>query len=95
MNTEEVQAILATLPEARVTEEAMKKRIASVRYLRDELTTICVITLDNGFKVIGHSTPAKAGNFNAEVGEHYAYDNAFRQLWQFFGFLLVEQSFTQ
>jgi hypothetical protein len=90
MNSEEVQTILEKSPGPRVTEEHIKKLIKHVRYYRDDFTTIAVLTLKNGFKVIGHSTPASTENFDTGVGQHYAYENAFRQIWQLEGYLLKE-----
>ena len=91
MQTTELEDKLSTLAAPRVTKEAIEKRIANVRYLRDETTTICIIVLDNGFKSIGTSTPASSENFREDIGQHYAYEDAFRPLWKLFGFALVEQ----
>lgn len=74
----------------RVTEESIKAKIDDVRYTYHATTTICVITMKNGFKFIGSSTPAASANFDAEIGERYAYDNAFRQIWTHEGYLLRE-----
>lgn len=54
-------------------------------------TTICVVTMKNGFIVIGHSTPASQANFNAEFGKKLAYENCIRQLWPLMGFELRSQ----
>jgi hypothetical protein len=51
-------------------------------------TTLCMIVMKNGFRVIGHSTPASPANFDFELGKKLAYDNAFRQLWPLMGFML-------
>lgn len=91
MTFEEAQAKVATLQHPRVTKEYMEAKIYNVDYLNSGMTTICIITMSNGFKVIGHSTPASSENFDADVGRAYAYDNAFRQLWQLEGYLLREK----
>lgn len=78
----------------RVTEQSINDKIAAIGYTRDHDTTICIITMKNGFRFIGHSTPASTENFNAEVGERYAYDNAFKQIWTHEGYLLREQLFS-
>jgi hypothetical protein len=75
----------------RVSLESMRQRIAKTEYLRHDLTTICILTLVNGFKVIGHSTPASGLNFNEQLGQEFAYENAVRQLWQLEGYLLRER----
>lgn len=52
--------------------------------------TVCILTTKAGFTVIGHSAPASPENFNAELGQQLAYENAFRQLWPLFAFALLE-----
>lgn len=54
--------------------------------------THCRIILDNGFSVSGESACVNAENYNQEIGERIAYNNAFRQLWPLFGFLLAEKN---
>lgn len=87
---EEAQAIVAHKQHRKVSKESIEARIKGVSYIYDDTTTICMITMKNGFKVFGHSTPADPRNHDAAVGRRYAYDNAFRQLWQLEGYLLVE-----
>lgn len=74
----------------RVTEESIKEKIADVKYWSHGLTTICIITMKNGFRFTGTSTPAHANNYDSKIGERYAYDNAFRQIWTHEGYLLRE-----
>ena len=47
--------------------------------------------LDNGFSVSGESACVNPENYNQQIGEKIAFDNAFRQLWPLFGFLLAEK----
>lgn len=53
--------------------------------------TICVVYLGNGWAEVGHSAPADAENFDAELGKKFAKENAIRKLWPLFGFALREQ----
>ncbi len=55
------------------------------------LMTICVLVMQNGFTVIGTSSPAAPENFNADLGKKFARDNALRQLWPLMGFSLRER----
>ncbi|WP_245295860.1 Gp49 family protein [Methylobacterium sp. C1] len=87
----ETQAIVETKTAPRVTEASIKAKIADVEYFRVRHLTICIITLRNGFFVEGHSAPAAPENYDQQVGERYAYENAFRQLWPLEGYLLREQ----
>lgn len=88
MSLEQAKAEVATKKLPRVTEDSIKARIADVVYLNHNHLTICIITMQNGFMVHGVSAPASVGNYDAEVGKRYAYENAFRQLWQLEGYLL-------
>jgi len=87
----QAKEIVASKKAPRITEELIKDRIAKVDFLAHETTTICIITMCNGFKFIGHSTPASSENFDASVGERYAYDNAFKQIWTHEAYLLVDE----
>lgn len=91
ISTEEAQRIVATKTAPKITKESIEERIAKVDYLGQETTTICIITMANGFKFIGHSTPASPENFDADVGQRYAYDNAFKQIWSHEAYLLVDE----
>ena len=91
LSTDQAKAVVATKTLPRVTEESIKAKIADVSYLAKDHLTICVIQLRNGFYVLGHSAPAHVGNFDAEVGRRYAYDNAFKQIWPLEGYALREQ----
>jgi Phage protein (N4 Gp49/phage Sf6 gene 66) family len=55
------------------------------------IMTICVVVMKNGFTVIGKSAPASMGNFNAKLGQQFAYEDAVRQLWPLMGFALCEE----
>lgn len=80
-------------PAPRVTKKQIEGRIASVDFVRQfETVTICNIKLDNGFSVRGESACVNPENYNQEIGERIAYDNAFDKLWVLFGFLLAEQN---
>ena len=93
---DEAKAVVATKTAPRVTEESIKAKIASVQYTVVASTgTFCVITMKNGWMSTGFSAPADARNFDAEVGRRYAYDNAFKPLWQLEGYLLRERLSTQ
>lgn len=56
--------------------------------------TICIVVMNNGFMVIGKSAPASPKNFNAELGQKLAYEDAVRQLWPLMGFALREKLYN-
>lgn len=53
--------------------------------------TICVLVLENGFTVLGKSAPASPDNFNKELGEKIAKQNAVNEIWPLEGYLLKQQ----
>lgn len=54
-------------------------------------TTVCCLTLRNGFTVVGHSACASPANFDAEIGRNLAYGAARQKIWELEGYLLREQ----
>lgn len=93
ITNEELAKKLSESPAERVTEEYMKSRISDTRFTAIGGTvTHCRITLDNGFSVSGESACVNPENYNQEIGQKIAHDNAFRQLWPLFGFLLAEKN---
>ncbi len=55
------------------------------------LMTFCVLELKNGFIVTGESACASPENFNAELGQKIARDNARNKIWALEGYLLRSQ----
>ena len=55
--------------------------------------TICELTLENGFTVIGKAAVVDIANFDQKIGESIAYENAVDQIWQIEGYLLQEKLF--
>lgn len=86
----EAVEMLETCVAPRVTEKSITNKIAAVDYSHHATTTVCFITMNNGFKFVGTSTPASPANYRDELGKKYAYDNAFKQIWTHEGYLLRE-----
>ena len=53
--------------------------------------TVCCLTLKNGFRVIGESAAASLQNFDKELGEKIAFQNARDKVWMLEGYLLKEK----
>ena len=53
--------------------------------------TVCCLTLQNGYNVIGESAAASPENFNEEIGRNIARDNARNKIWALEGYLLKEK----
>jgi hypothetical protein len=56
-----------------------------------KLLTICVLVLKNGFTVVGKSACASVANYDREVGEKVALEDAKKQLWPLLGYALRER----
>lgn len=78
------------LPE-RVTITKIQEVIANVDYVYDDLLTLCIMTLRNGFKVVGLSACVSREIYNRATGEHYAYQDAFDKVWPLEGYLLADK----
>lgn len=80
-----------TLP-TKVTAEALAAKIVDAQYvvMPDGRTTICQLTMENGFTVRGESSCVSVENFNAQLGREYSYKKAFDEAWAFEGYLLAE-----
>lgn len=52
------------------------------------LLTFCVLTLRNGYTVVGKSACASPANFSREIGQKVAREDAVRQIWPLLGYEL-------
>lgn len=59
----------------------------------DTCLTVCCLTLQNGFTVTGESACASPENFNAELGQKIARENARNKIWMLEGYLLKQLLF--
>lgn len=55
--------------------------------------TVCCLTLRNGFTVTGESACASPENFNAEIGQEIAFEQARNKVWALEGYLLKQKLF--
>lgn len=94
MKPEELDAALNARQFPRVTKELIEAKIASVEYRTLDTVpglTICLIVMHNGFFFLGKSAPVDIRNFDPKIGEHFAYEDAFKQIWSHEGYLLKDQ----
>ena len=54
-------------------------------------TTVCLLTLRNGYTVTGESAAVSPANFDKEIGETVAYKAARDKIWPLLGYALREQ----
>lgn len=82
-------ALVATLPERKLTKEFLESEIGNVEYVRiGEKTTHCTITTKSGFSFTGESACVDPNNFDQKIGEKFAYEQAFEKMWMPYGFWL-------
>jgi len=72
-----------------VTIEKIENTILKEDYIKVGLkTVIAVLTLKNGFEIIGTSACVDPNNFDFEIGKKYAREKAIDQIWMLEGYLL-------
>jgi N4 Gp49/Sf6 Gp66 family protein len=88
---DEIQRKGKTAP--RVTSDQIDAKIVKAHYYRfpDTTLTVCALELENGFLVVGHSAAASPENFDAEIGQRLARDNARSKIWALEGYLLRQK----
>jgi hypothetical protein len=77
----------------RVSLDSMLAKIVTEEYLYPEAIphmTICVLTVLNGYALVGKSAPADPQNFDAELGKRFAREDAVRQMWPLEAYALRE-----
>lgn len=74
----------------RLTPQDIDNAIASEQYyvFPGTTMTVCALTLQNGFVVTGESAAASPENFNTEIGQKIARENARNKIWAFEGYAL-------
>ena len=77
----------------RITPDLIDATIVSEQYhvFANTTFTACLLTLKNGYTVLGESACASPENFNAEIGRKIARENARNKIWQLEGYLLREK----
>ena len=65
----------------KITIDDIHNRVHSVKYFFDENTTICSLTLVNGFKVIGESHCRNPAEYSQALGEQAATNSAIQKIW--------------
>ena len=77
----------------RLTPEYIDSVIAGETYtnLPDGRTVICQLTLKNGYTIEGKSACVSKDNFNQEIGNKIARQNAREKIWELEGYLLKQK----
>lgn len=94
MKTQDAEAAAVAKTPSRVTLEHILAKIGDEQYHQlgpHGQLTLCVMTMKNGYVIVGKSAPADPKNFDAELGRRFAREDCLRQLWPLEGYLLCEQ----
>lgn len=79
--------------------EGLRGKFEAHHWKKDEgslsLLTFCVLVLKNGFTVTGESACASPENFNAEIGQKIARQNAVQKIWPLMGYELKQRLAAQ
>jgi Phage protein (N4 Gp49/phage Sf6 gene 66) family len=80
-----------------VTIEMVDDAIVSEAYylFPGTTVTVCLLTLRNGFSVVGQSACASPENFRPEIGGKLAYQDARGKIWTLEGYLLKEKLYRE
>lgn len=65
-----------------ITKEYLESLIDNKKFILDWTFTICIATLKNWFKVVWTSALLREGDFDKEIWEQIAYEEAFNKLWE-------------
>ena len=81
----------------RITPVIIDSKIKSETYtnLPDGRTVICQLTLENGYTVDGKSACVSKDNFNQEIGNKIARENAREKIWELEGYLLKQKLYKE
>lgn len=76
----------------RLTPRMISEVISNTQYyiFPETMVTVCCLTLKNGFNVIGESACVSSANFDKDIGESIAYENARNKIWALEGYLLKQ-----
>lgn len=91
--TVEAEIVRKGLTAPRITPADLEFAIASEAYyvFKGSQLTVCCLTLRNGFTVLGESACASPENFNADIGQRVARENAKQKIWPLLGYALKDK----
>lgn len=72
----------------------IKDKVEHIDYIHPERhphMTLCLVTMINGFVLVGKSAPADPANYNEELGFRFSFEDALRQAWPLEAYLIRER----
>lgn len=89
------EILKGTTTQNRLTLDGITSSVRKVEYKRvGQKSMICVLTLENGFEVVGESGVIDA-NFDEEIERGVSYRRAVDKVWQVEGYLLQERLYRR
>lgn len=81
----------------RLTPQLIEEAIVNEAYyvFPGTTTTICRLTLKNGYSTIGESAAVSLANFDEEIGRKVARENARDKIWALEGYLLKQKLYER
>lgn len=81
----------------KLAEEDINAKIANIKYdrIRGTTTTLCILTLQNGFVVVGKSACVDPDEFDSAMGKSIALDDAVSKVWELEGYLLAQHIYEE
>lgn len=78
----------------KLTQEIIESKIKKEFFLRvGAKTTVCLLTLENGYEVMGTSAPVDPKNYNFDMGCKLAKEKAVDKIWELEGYLLQQKNY--
>ncbi len=74
-----------------VTSDEVNQACADREFIARGTLTICIVTMPNGFQVVGTSACADPTKYNQGIGEKLALEKAQDQVWMLLGYQLRQQ----
>jgi len=73
----------------KLTPEQIEAQIKEEQFMKmGKKTTVCLLTLNNGYELVGTSGCVDPDNYDAEIGQRIARENAVDQIWMLEGYVL-------
>lgn len=91
---EEIQAKGLNAP--RLTPDIIDSLIKDKSFHKlTDVLIVCVLTLQNGFELVGESSCVDPSNYNQQIGENIAFTNARDKIWPLAGYALKQKLYEE
>lgn len=79
----------------KLTDEHIQSKIKGETYivLSDARTTLCQLTLENGFTVTGTSACVNEQDFDINIGRKVAFGDAYKEIWRLEAYLMKQKMY--